>query len=168
MRNSEGEDFRTLIRTYASEYGPGQVKEIPLDEEIVASIDNHRMAAIVQGVLAENKSLKYRVDLLKNQFKKLQQFPSVPVVVSDRAWVESQLALPEPQSLPLTTRSSAFEERECAAVRMFLDNLSSLEEVIPDPAGTGALLHARHGWEVAPPGFLQALRKITLVPQEDV
>lgn len=168
IRNVEGKDFRTLIQSYASEFGPKQVKEVPLDEEIVASIDNHRLASLVQQALAENRSLKYRIDLLKKEFKKLQPFSSVPIIVSDEASKENGLALSAPLALPPASYGDMFDDRERDAVRTFLENLSSLEEVVPDADGMGALLYATNGLEFTPPSFLQALRKITLQGGENV
>lgn len=143
MRNAEGKDFKTLIAAYAAEYqappGPRRVSD---DDDLVASIADHRAAARVQWVLNQNQSLQRRLDILHAQFKQLAAIELVPEGVGAR------VSASRPQ----------FTEMEVKAVRKFVASIGDLECSFDDE--TGALLHDRHGLEIGPPGLHQALQKV--------
>jgi hypothetical protein len=72
-----------LIHAYAVAYSSERVKEKLLEAEIVASVPDLRTAAIVQRALADNKSLKYQLHLLKQQFSRMQPVTVLSTAVAD-------------------------------------------------------------------------------------
>lgn len=110
IRNVEGEQFRMLIHAFAAAYGSEYVKEIPLHEEIVASIPDLRTAAIVQRVLTENKSLKYQLDILKHQFSRMQPMTVVSAAVSDEATLTAT-SIQLPPNKPVSGQNCIFSKR---------------------------------------------------------
>jgi hypothetical protein len=172
VRNIEGKSLRILIEIYAIEYGRKQVKVPTKDEELVASIDDHRTAALVLNILAENRSLKYRLDILKSQFAMMQplnsMLPTTPENNTNRNF--SMLLEQQSQSIArsnLPNNAVVFEAREIFAIQRFLENIEDLDELMKtDPSG--AILHPHNGRELAPPGFLDSLRKIASAQLEGV
>lgn len=144
IRNVEGRDFRDLIRVYSVLSDDGKTVEPSDDEKLIGGIDDLKIAAQVKWLLAENRSLKRRLDLLHAEFQKLQPVKLLVAASSGE------------------TRSAdgflGFTKIEIDAVREFQANLSEIDCVIDE--GSGALLY-KGKLEIAPPGFRQALVKLT-------
>ena len=140
IRNpGQGDDYRALIKTYQAQYAeqPSSVE----DDDLSLSISDQRLAARVRVLQRQNRALKERNDILHTQYQRLVSEGAPP-------------ALPAPvTAAPRPPVSS----RETTAVRQFLERAHlhcwSIDEA------TGAILDHRED-EIAPPGFVQALRRI--------
>lgn len=150
IRNKEGKDYRDLIAAFAKEYNEPKAKRIPLEDDLVASISDHRAAARVLMIINENRSLQRRIDILHTQYKQLAAIELTPQGVGPR------VAAARPQ----------FSDMEIGAVRKFLSRVEDVD--CSFDIHTGALLHERHGLEIGPPGFQQALLKIVGGPGDHV
>ncbi|NKL02972.1 hypothetical protein GFM02_33260 [Rhizobium leguminosarum bv. viciae] len=144
IRNVEGKDFRDLISAYCAISDNGKSGEPSDDEKLIGGIDDLKIAAQVKWLLAENRSLKRRLDLLHSEFQKLQPMKLLGT-------------LPVTEN-PASTEFLGFTKIEIDAVREFQANLSEIDCVIDE--ASGALLY-RGKLEIAPPGFKQALVKLT-------
>ncbi|NKL24928.1 gamma-mobile-trio protein GmtX [Rhizobium leguminosarum] len=145
IRNVEGKDFRDLITAYTALIDGGKSSEPSNDEKLVGGIDDLQVAAQVRWILNENRSLKRRLDLLHEAFQKLEPLKLLSAVPSNNeAGSEAEFF--------------GFTKMEIDAVREFQANLSDIQCVIDETSG--ALLY-RGNLEVAPPGFGQALVKLT-------
>lgn len=154
IRNAEGEEFRALIAQYKSEFGPPDaMRESSLADDLVSSIPDLRAAAMVQTVLAENKSLRRRLDLLKNEFLRL-----APVDLSGIAKTPNERV--EPRALP---SSFVFSSLEVAAASSFLESIEKNREDLEweFDVHSGALLWRGGVLELAGPGFYHLLMRIT-------
>lgn len=144
IRNVEGKDFRDLINVYITLSDNRTADEPSNDEKLVGGIDDLKIAAQVKWLLAENRSLKRRLDLLHAEFQKLQP-------------VKLLVAAP-PGDEPTAGEFLGFTKIEIDAVTTFQANLSDIDCVIDETSG--ALLY-KGKLEIAPPGFRQALVKLT-------
>lgn len=144
IRNVEGKDFRDLISAYSKLSDDGKSGELSDDEKLVGGIDDLKIAAQVKWLLAENRSLKRRLDLLHAEFQKLQP---MKLLVASPA-IEN----------PAASEFVGFTKIEIDAVIEFQANLPEIECVIDETSG--ALLY-KGELEIAPPGFKQALVKLT-------
>lgn len=149
IRNADGKDYRDLITAFAAEAGVRPEAKATPEDEIEAKLVgvDLRTAAQVRWILQENKSLKRRLDLLKRAFSELQP-------VTEQELVAGRM----PALAPGAAAGQAFTDAEVAAVRKFLTDLPELDWEV-DPS-SGALVR-RGGFDVAAPGFYQALQKIT-------
>lgn len=155
IRNTpDGNDFRDLIRSYASEHGKpsGNNTAWSGDERIVGSIPDLRTASFVRELLNENRSKDRRIDMLKNLIGKLPPMD----LASDIA-----AASAPPKALPPGC-DTICDPGEIAAVVSFVKNIRESGDDFNlrfEPA-SGALLWKGGVFEVARPGFLSALTKI--------
>ena len=145
IRNVEGKDFRDLIGAYVTLSGAKKSGKPDDDEILVLGIADLRVAAQVRWILNENRSLKRRLDLLHAEFQRLE-----PVKLLSAAAPTS-----EPNS---EGELVGFTEIEIEAVKQFRANLIDIHCIIDETSG--ALLY-NESFEVAPPGFGQALTKLT-------
>ncbi|MCA2431204.1 hypothetical protein HFN06_07060 [Rhizobium leguminosarum] len=145
IRNVEGKDFRELISAYIALGDDGKSDEPSNDEKLVGGIDDLQVAAQVRWILNENRSLKRRLDLLHEAFQKLEPLKLLS-------------AAPSSNEVGSEGEFVGFTKMEIDAVREFQANLSDIQCVIDETSG--ALLY-RGNLEVAPPGFGQALVKLT-------
>lgn len=145
IRNVEGRDFRDLISAYLALSDDKRSGEPSDDEKLVVGIEDLQVAAQVRWILNENRSLKRRLDLLHAAFQKLEPLKLLSAAPSSK----------EPGS---GSDLVGFTEIEIEAVREFRANLSDIYCVIDETSG--ALLY-KENLEVAPPGFGQALAKLT-------
>lgn len=145
IRNVEGKDFRDLINAYLALIDNKRSGGPSDDEKLVAGIVDLQVAAQVRWVLNENRSLKRRLDLLHAAFQKLEPVKLLSAPSSSRETGSGgELA--------------GFTKIEIQAVRDFQANISDIHCVIDRKSG--ALLY-KGNLEVAPPGFGQALAKLT-------
>jgi hypothetical protein len=154
IRNAEGQDFRDLIDKYTSHFGSGR-EERPrsLSEDLVASIPDHRAAALVQMLLNENTSLQRRLDILKNQFSKLAKV-DVGLKEETPRQAHADRSLPSP--------SGMFTANEISATARFLESVRDNHEdhqLEFDP-DSGALLWRGGILELTNAAFFHALQKI--------
>lgn len=145
IRNREGESFRTLIAAYAEEHGQVRRPSGDEDDDLALAIGDPKVAARVRAVLAQNRALKHRNDLLHQQYAKLVDRPALPAPAAAGDAAGPGL--------------SADEARAVAAFLRALDAQGWRED-----RGTGAILDHR-GSEIAPPYFADALRKVVGLPQ---
>ncbi|KQS77322.1 MULTISPECIES: gamma-mobile-trio protein GmtX [unclassified Rhizobium] len=145
IRNVEGKDFRELIHTYVTLSGAKKSGKTSDDENFVYGIEDLRIAAQVRWILNENRSLKRRLDLLHAEFQRLEpvKLLSAGAPASDFG-SEGELV--------------GFTEIEIEAVKQFRENLIDIHCNIDETSG--ALLY-NESFEVAPPGFGQALTKLS-------
>lgn len=143
IRNVEGKDFRDLIGAYVTLSGAKQFEKNNDDEKLVLGIADLRAAAQVRWILNENRSLKRRLDLLHAEFQELKPVKVLSATAPDSGG-EGELI--------------GFTEIEIEAVKQFRANLVDIRCVIDETSG--ALLY-NGSFEVAPPGFGQALTKLT-------
>jgi hypothetical protein len=145
IRNAEGKDFRDLIGAYLALIDGKKSGDASDDEKLVGSIVDLQVAAQVRWVLNENRSLKRRLDLLHAAFQKLEPVKLLSASAPNgESSTEGELA--------------GFTKIEIEAVRQFQANISDVHCVIDKKSG--ALLY-KGNLEVAPPGFGQALAKLT-------
>ncbi|MFB9270058.1 gamma-mobile-trio protein GmtX [Bradyrhizobium erythrophlei] len=145
IRNVEGKDFRDLINAYLALIDDKRSGGPSDDEKLVGGIVDLQIAAQVRWILNENRSLKRRLDLLHAAFQTLE-----PVKL---------LSASPPSGKPESGGELAgFTKIEIEAVREFQANISDIHCVIDKKSG--ALLY-KGNLEVAPPGFGQALAKLT-------
>lgn len=145
IRNVEGKDFRDLIDSYLA-LSDRNVSDTPSDDQkLVSGIDDLQVAAQVRWILNENRSLKRRLDLLHAAFQKLE-----PIKLLTTAAATDEF--------DGDAGHISFTEMEIDAVREFQANLSDIHCTLD--AASGALLY-NGNLEVAPPGFGQALAKVT-------
>lgn len=163
IRNSDGMDFRSLIEAYRDAYGRKRVQPKG-DEEarMAATIPDMRTRGWAEYMLAENRSLKRRLDLLKNAFTKIQ--PVSELVLSDGTSIDLSAAHARPSdrggaaAARIAGGTPSFAADEVRAVAAFMRSVDDLDCDFDD--ATGALIARRSGLEVAPPGFRQALLRI--------
>jgi hypothetical protein len=154
IRNTEGKDFRDLIRAYGNEHGvPAKgASESSEEERIVGSIVDLRTASMVRELLNENRSKDRRINMLKNLIGKSPPFG-----------IASELS-PNPSAPKAEAISSRmnWNSIETAAVVSFLRNIRDSGEDFNlrfEPA-SGALLWKDGVVEVARLGSLGVLIKI--------
>ncbi|KQW84706.1 gamma-mobile-trio protein GmtX [Ensifer sp. Root127] len=145
IRNVEGKDFRDLIGAYITLNGVAAPSEPSNDEKLVGGIDDLQVAAQVRWILNENRSLKRRLDLLHAAFQKLEPVKLIGASTSVGEAGDSDDLV-------------GFTEMEIEAVSQFLANISDIYCTIDETSG--ALLY-KEDLEIAPPGFGQALAKLT-------
>jgi hypothetical protein len=150
MRNAGGAAFRSVIAAYAEEFGrPSKPASTSEDEAMLAGISDQRVAARVRLLIADNKSLGRRVDLLHSALRQVK-----PITVGPHGTIEAQVA--ETNTLH-AVGSGIATEAERRSVRRFLANLPEINCSVDQQ--TGALLHDS-GVEVASPGFGQLLQRL--------
>lgn len=148
IRNVEGKDFRDLIAAYTNLSDDRKSGAPSDDDKLVGDIEDLKIAAQVRWLLNENRSLKRRLDLLHAQFQKIEPIRLLAAgLPSDDAGSERE--------------SHGLTKIEIDAVRQFRSNLPDIDCVIDETSG--ALLY-REKLEIAPPGFGQALVKLTGKP----
>ena len=151
IRNADGRDFRELISAYAAESGDAeQAKRSSVDEQLVTTISDPKSREQVKLLLADNASLQYRIDCLKALVGNLSPVSLTRPEDGERG--AAQTALPAPQGV-----APDLSDREIGSIRAFIENVDQVECTWDE--GSGALLD-RDGYEVAPPAFLDALRKV--------
>ena len=154
IRNTEGKDFRDLIRAYGNEHGvPAKgASESSEEERIVGSIIDIRTASMVRGLLNKNRSKNRRINMLKNL-----------IGTSPPLYIASELALnPSAPKAEAAAGKMMWSPMEIAAVVSFIRNIRDSGEDLNlhfEPA-SGALLWKDGVVEVARPGFLGVLKKI--------
>lgn len=147
IRNAEGKDFRDLIGAYLALSDDKRSGEPSDDEKLVVGITDLQVAAQIRWILNENRSLKRRLDLLHAAFQKLEPVKLLSTShPSNESDSEGEL--------------SGFTKIEIDAVREFQTNISDIHCLIDE--ASGALLY-NGNLEVAPPGFAQALAKLTKI-----
>lgn len=145
IRNVEGKDFRDLIGAYVTLSGAKKSGKPNDGENLVLGIADLRVAAQVRWILNENRSLKRRLDLLHAEFQGLKPVKVLSAAApSSESGSEGELV--------------GFTEIEIEAVKQFRANLIDIHCIIDETSG--ALLY-NDSFEVAPPGFGQALTKLT-------
>lgn len=145
IRNVEGKDFRDLIGAYVTLSGAKKSGKPNDDENLVLGIADLRVAAQVRWILNENRSLKRRLDLLHAEFQGLKPVKLLSAAApTSESGSEGELV--------------GFTEIEIEAVKQFRANLIDIHCIIDETSG--ALLY-NDSFEVAPPGFGQALTKLT-------
>jgi hypothetical protein len=142
IRNREGEVFRQLISAYAEEVAPSRTLSTLDDDELALSIPDPSITARIGAVLAQNRALRLRNDLLHEQFAMLCNSTIDPSVLTPA---------------PPHSGGADFSAAERKAVAGFLRGATRMAWTIDD--ASGAILDER-GNEVAPPYFVDALRKI--------
>lgn len=157
IRNAEGRDFRELIKAYEKEFGPKKSDNPDelIPDHIVGSISDLRTAALVRQLLAEKKALERRNDLLKHQFARLLPVNLEEPVASDVDATARVLT-----SAPPPLRE--FETFEISAVVSFIENVAKhSQDTKLRFDHSGALLWRDGDLELARPGFLQVLFRIS-------
>lgn len=144
IRNVEGKDFRDLIGAYATLSSAKESGKANDEESFVLGIVDLRVAAQVRWVLNENRSLKRRLDLLHAEFQRLQPIKLLSAAAPINESVSEDDLV-------------AFTDIEIQAVKLFRTNLIDIDCVLDETSG--ALLY-KGSFEVAPPGFGQALTKL--------
>lgn len=146
IRNKQGKDYQALIAAYDAQFGT-QDAAAPDSDAFVHGIEDQRVALRVRQLMVENKSLKFRNDILHADFQRLTAEISASSPATKSASVSPALPLLD----------SGVAPRGVEAVRKFLDGVEERGWHIDEP--TGALLDRRMA-EIAGPGFVFALRQI--------
>ena len=142
LNRGQGDDYRALIRAYEDEYGSTR-SDVTGDDTLALEIADPRLQARIRLVLQQNRALQHRVDILHRDYNRL---------VADAA----RGATPASQTTP--PPAADITPREIRAVRRFLERIADHRWQVDEP--TGAILD-RRGDEIAEPGFVFALRRIT-------
>lgn len=153
--NRPGKDYRALIEAYAREHGQApSVRAAPIDD-LAAGITDMKVRAQVERLVADNKSLRYRLDMLHSRLPQI----FAEDVVATFAQPSGTRALPASTEAPRTVQAGeiTISKTNSYAIRRFIENLDELDCHIDETSG--ALVHAS-GDQIAPPGFLQALRRL--------
>ena len=147
LRNRDGADFKALIDAYRQEHGraPKAAQESEDgDEDLPLAIADPRIQHRVRVLLREKRILADRNKILHEQVVRLSSTPALPTS-STTATASSAGA-------------SSFSADEIDAVRHFMERMESVG-LLPDHE-TGCILDRRSDREVAPPYFLDALKRI--------
>jgi hypothetical protein len=143
IRNKgQGDDYRALIDEYEAQYAAPRLSSADDDESLTLAIPDQRVAARVRIVMQQNRALRHRIDILHQQLQRMAADGDQKRILAPAA------------------PSGAHEgvsPREAVAVRHFLEHIGQHLWSIDEE--TGAILD-RHQSEIAPPGFVQALRRI--------
>lgn len=146
IRNREGEAYRTLIAAYAEEHGTVRKPSGHEDDDLALAIGDAKVAARVRAVLAQNRALQLRNDLLHQQYTRLAERPPLPRPASGDGTTSGGQPFAEP-----------FTREEVRAVASFLRSLEHQGWRVD--GDTGAILDHRES-EIAPPYFADALRRV--------
>lgn len=145
IRNKGGEPYQELIAAYAEEIAPAKRSTVAgADDDLPLAIDDLVLSARVAAVLAQNRALKRRNDLLHEQFTRL---------TADTAATTLTASAPAAISAPLPITPDMVR-----AVRTFVRGVPAFGWSIDEDSG--AILD-RHGSEIAPPYFVDALRALS-------
>jgi hypothetical protein len=146
LRNAEGADFRALIDAYRQTHGKaptGAREDEEGDDDLPLAIVDPRLQHRVRVLLRQVRALQDRNRILHDQLLK----GSIPMPTL-------------PAAAPTETGAlSAFTSEEIHAVKHFAEQLASVGLRADDE--TGCILELGSGREIAPPYFLDALRRIT-------
>lgn len=157
IRNAEGADYRELIAVWAAAHGPRASEPAPSEDDLIAGIPDPRTAGMVRIVMAENRSLKRRLDMLHATFAQLAPLQTMPTTIPSGGQITAT-------SATSTSAVGTVTDDEASTLRGFLANLAELECHL-DPT-TGALIH-RTGLEMAGPGFGTLLHRLSGPPTKD-
>lgn len=147
IRNKQGKDYQALIAAYDAQFGTQDGAASDDSDAFVHGIEDQRVALRVRQLMVENKSLKFRNDILHADFHRL-----TAEISASSPSTKTVSASPGLPMLP-----SGFEKRHVEAVRKFLQDIDGRGWHIDEP--TGAVLD-RKGTEIAGPGFVFVLRQI--------
>lgn len=144
MRNKEGADFRALIDVYRELYGsvPGPREGADEDENLPLAISDVAIQQRVRIELRKVRALEERNRMLHEEVVRLS----------------SAMAAPAPAVMPSVAGGSVFTPDEVRAVERFLTHMEVVGLRRDDD--TGCILDRRSDREIAPPYFLDALRRI--------
>lgn len=146
LRNTEGADFRALIDAYRQTHGKAPMaarEDEEGDEDLPLAIADPRLQHRVRVLLRQVRALQDRNRILHDQLLKgSTPMPTLPAATTTQ-----------------TGALSAFTSEEIHAVKRFAERLASVGLRADDE--TGCILERGSGREVAPPYFLDALRRIT-------
>ncbi|MBI2408394.1 MAG: hypothetical protein HYV19_08870 [Gemmatimonadetes bacterium] len=144
MRNKEGADFRALINAYREVHGAVVESRdaTDADEDLPLAITDVAIQQRVRIELRRVRALQERNRILHEE-----------VVRLSRAALATA-----PTAAPVAAGELVFTLDEVRAVEHFLAHMEAVG-LRPDEA-TGCILEQRGGREVAPPYFLDALRRI--------
>jgi hypothetical protein len=146
MRNKEGADFRALVDAYRQAHGraPTVAGEAgDGDEDLALAIADPTLQQRVRVLVRQVRALQDRNRILHDQVVRTSSESSAPASTA-------------PHSHPVG--EAAFTEDEVEAVEGFLGRLEPLG-LLPDEH-TGSILDRRSNREVAPPYFLDALKRL--------
>lgn len=151
IRNKpQGDDYQLLIATYAAQHG-ARPAPAATDDALVLRIADPAVQASVRTVIHQNRALRASNDILLKQMQRLAS--EAP---RDHASTSAPAALPA-GATAASALGQAPDPREAIAVRQFLERLPQHLWTVDEP--TGAILD-RFANEVAPPGFVHALRRL--------
>jgi len=144
MRNKEGADFRALIDVYREVYGAASAPRGggDADEDLPLAITDVAIQQRVRIELRKVRALEERNRILHEEVVRLSSAPTAPA----------------PAVLPSAAGGSVFTPDEVRAVDRFLTHMEAVG-LRPDD-DTGCILDQRSGREIAPPYFLDALRRV--------
>lgn len=144
LRNKEGADFRALIDAYRQTHGkaPTSAKADDADEDLPLAITDPRIQHRVRVLLRHVRALEDRNGILHDELAKTR----------------AALTAGAPSGSPPEEAVSGFTPDERRAVKDFMHRLEAVG--LRADEETGCILDAISGREIAPPYFLDALRRI--------
>ena len=142
LNKGQGDDYQALIKAYQAQYAQTEPMDAP-DDAWAWEISDPRLQARIRIVLQQNRALQKRLDIVRRDYQHLVR-------------EEPRPSLPAPSASG--SNPTDFAPREVRAVRRFLDRVADYGWQIDE--ASGAIID-QHGLEIAEPGFVHALRRVT-------